>query len=286
MTRISDWSVIIVAGGGGQRLGGVDKAGLVLDGRSSLDWILDSLPPAAPVIVSGPERPTSRAVVFRPESPPGGGPVAGIGAALQAVSTPRVVIMGADMPWSGSLFPGLLARFGSAGADAVITVDSDGRQQPLLSAWDAPALRRLLAELGDPRDRPMRELVERTKCSTWDLDPRQSTFLADIDTPADLEAAHEHASAHRLKTSHSTNDEQGARAMDEWIEAVRRELGLDTSVDVDGVLDVARVAAHNVARPAAPVTTYLLGVAVAGGADFEQARAVISDLADHWPSSE
>jgi len=74
--------------------------------------------------------------------------------------------------------------------------------------------------------------------------------------------------------------------MDEWIDAVRLELGLDDPVDVDAILDVARVAAHNVARPAAPVTTYLLGVAVARGADLEQAQALISNLADRWPSAE
>lgn len=74
--------------------------------------------------------------------------------------------------------------------------------------------------------------------------------------------------------------------MDEWIDAVRLELGLDDPVDVDVILDVARVAAHNVARPAAPVTTYLLGVAVARGADLEQAQALISNLADRWPSAE
>ena len=74
--------------------------------------------------------------------------------------------------------------------------------------------------------------------------------------------------------------------MDEWIDAVRLELGLDDPVDVDVILDVARVAAHNVARPAAPVTTYLLGVAVARGADLGQAQALISGLADRWPSAE
>jgi len=74
--------------------------------------------------------------------------------------------------------------------------------------------------------------------------------------------------------------------MDEWIDAVRLELGLDDPVDVDVILDVARVAAHNVARPAAPVTTYLLGVAVARGADLGQAQALISTLADRWPASE
>jgi hypothetical protein len=47
---------------------------------------------------------------------------------------------------------------------------------------------------------------------------------------------------------------------------------------------VARDAAHGVARPAAPLTTYLLGVAVAGGADPEEAARTISELAREWPT--
>jgi hypothetical protein len=75
-------------------------------------------------------------------------------------------------------------------------------------------------------------------------------------------------------------------AMDEWIEAVRRELGIGTVVDVDAILDVARVAAHSVARPAAPVTTFLLGIAVGGGADPADAAARIDALAAGWTASD
>lgn len=74
--------------------------------------------------------------------------------------------------------------------------------------------------------------------------------------------------------------------MDQWIDAVRAELGISTPVDIDAILDVARVAAHSVARPAAPVTTYLLGIAVAGGADLEDARRRIEALAEDWPVAE
>jgi len=47
-----------------------------------------------------------------------------------------------------------------------------------------------------------------------------------------------------------------------WVSAVESELGLPAaSIDVTEVLDLARDAAHHVARPAAPVTTYLVGYA-------------------------
>ncbi len=70
--------------------------------------------------------------------------------------------------------------------------------------------------------------------------------------------------------------------MDEWIAAVQRELGLAVPVDVDLILDAARVAAHNVDRPAAPVTTFLLGAAAAGGADLADATRRIEALAVGW----
>jgi hypothetical protein len=58
--------------------------------------------------------------------------------------------------------------------------------------------------------------------------------------------------------------------LDSWVEALEVELGLPPgTVDVGAVLDLARDAAHAVARPAAPVTTYAVGfaagLAAAGG---------------------
>ena len=58
-------------------------------------------------------------------------------------------------------------------------------------------------------------------------------------------------------------------ALDEWTAAACRALDIDT-VDVGDrsvVLDLARDVAHGVLRPAAPLTAYLLGVAVGRGAD-------------------
>ncbi|WP_402466421.1 DUF6457 domain-containing protein [Isoptericola aurantiacus] len=47
-----------------------------------------------------------------------------------------------------------------------------------------------------------------------------------------------------------------------WVEAVEADLGLPAgSVDLTEILDLARDAAHHVARPAAPVTAYLVGYA-------------------------
>jgi len=73
--------------------------------------------------------------------------------------------------------------------------------------------------------------------------------------------------------------------MQAWIDAVCAELNLPSDVKIDLILDVARVAAHNVERPAAPVTTFLLGILVGRGMDVSEAAAKIQDLAAIWPKS-
>src|SRR3546814_8894991 len=63
-------------------------------------------------------------------------------------------------------------------------------------------------------------------------------------------------------------------------------LDIETELDEALVLDLARAAAHNVVRPAAPLTTYLLGYAAgvkgASVEEIEQLAARAQTLADHW----
>jgi len=73
--------------------------------------------------------------------------------------------------------------------------------------------------------------------------------------------------------------------MNDWIAAVQIELGVDVSFDTDAILDAARDAAHAVERKAAPVTTYLMGVAVAHGANPADVAVKIEKLAKSWPSA-
>ena len=58
---------------------------------------------------------------------------------------------------------------------------------------------------------------------------------------------------------------------------------MSPDVDVDTVLDIAKDAAHQVQRPAAPVTTYLVGLAVASGMTVEEAADKVHELAQSWP---
>ena len=65
-----------------------------------------------------------------------------------------------------------------------------------------------------------------------------------------------------------------------------RELGLDpAALDAKLVLDLARDVAHGVARPAAPLTAYLLGVAVGQGRPLAGSAARISELAAQWAAA-
>ncbi len=72
--------------------------------------------------------------------------------------------------------------------------------------------------------------------------------------------------------------------LDEWVEAACAELSLDPAVvDQRAVLDLARQVAHQVDRPAAPVTAFLLGIAVGSGQQLGPTVRQLADLADRWP---
>ena len=71
--------------------------------------------------------------------------------------------------------------------------------------------------------------------------------------------------------------------LDRWAEAAAAEFGLQSAdVRTELVLDVARDVAHQVLRPGAPVTAYLMGIAVGRGADPAEAAQRISALALSW----
>jgi hypothetical protein len=74
--------------------------------------------------------------------------------------------------------------------------------------------------------------------------------------------------------------------LEQWTAAVCAGLGLETldpgAADTKAVLDLARDVAHGVARPAAPLTAYLVGVAVGRGLALPDAAARVQALAAGW----
>ncbi|MCW2830922.1 MAG: hypothetical protein JWP31_1614 [Aeromicrobium sp.] len=65
--------------------------------------------------------------------------------------------------------------------------------------------------------------------------------------------------------------------LDDWVVTVAAALGVDPQgIDVAEVLDLAAVAAHSVIRPAAPLTTFIAGLAAgrAGGSRADIRAAI------------
>lgn len=76
----------------------------------------------------------------------------------------------------------------------------------------------------------------------------------------------------------------------DWIDELMDALDVEVEVDEALILDVARQAAHRVQRPAAPISTFLLGyaAALAGGSPeaTESLAGRALDLANRWEGEE
>ena len=152
------YDAIVLAGGTGSRLGGVDKAAVEIAGRSLLDRSLDIVT-APSVVVVGDPRPTRHPVRWVREQPAGGGPAAAVAAALSHVRADAVVVLACDMPLVRPATPGrLVAALGEAAAAALL-VDAHGNRQPLAAAYRTEALRAAVRAVGDPAGCSMRRLV-------------------------------------------------------------------------------------------------------------------------------
>ncbi|MGY5123299.1 NTP transferase domain-containing protein [Streptomyces nigrescens] len=276
MNDLTDHDAIVLAGGAARRLGGADKPALSVGGRPLLDRVLAACPPAATTVVVGPARPATRAVVHTLEDPPGGGPLAALDAGLRHTTAPTVLVLSADLPFltaatvrsllaaatrtAGAAGPGEL----SAPRDGAMLRDASGRDQPLVAVYRAEPLRRELARLraahGGLAGLPLRALLAELLLERVP-DAPSSTASFDCDTWEDISAARARIREH-------------GNVLDEWITAVKAELGIELDVDTAALLDLARDAAHGVARPAAPLTTFLIGYA-AGRQDRD-----VKELAD------
>ncbi len=78
--------------------------------------------------------------------------------------------------------------------------------------------------------------------------------------------------------------------LDDWTQRVIGALGLDPQLDRDLILDLTREVAHGVARPAAPLTAFLVGLAAgqAGGSpeDVRRTAEQVSAMAQQYASPE
>lgn len=272
----ADYDAIVLAGGAARRLGGADKPGVSVGGRTLLDRVLTASRGAGRTIVVGGRRPTARPVTWTLEAPPGGGPLAALHAGLRRSGAPTVVVLSADLPFlDEGTVRRLLDALEDGGREGALLVDADGRDQPLVAAYRAEPLHRELALLATEHG-GLTGLPVRLLTGELDLDRVSARPLAayDCDTWEDIVTARARIREH-------------GNVLDEWITAVKDELGIDLEVDTGLLLDLARDAAHGVARPAAPLTTFLVGYAAArAGGDGAQAVAEAAHkaaaLAERW----
>ncbi|MFC5219184.1 NTP transferase domain-containing protein [Streptomyces coerulescens] len=261
------YDAVVLAGGAARRLGGVDKPGVSVGGRPLLDRVLAACADArTTVVVAGP-RPTARPVTWAREDPPGGGPLAALGAGLRHTSAESVVVLSADLPFlDEATVLRLLAALRDGDADGALLTDADGRDQPLVAAYRASALRRELDALAEQHD------------GLTGLPLRRLTGALDLTRVPDPVASFDCDTWDDIATARARIREHG-HVLDEWISAVKDELGIDLDVDIKVLLDLARDAAHGVARPAAPLTTFLVGYAAAQAKGGEGGPEAVAEAA-------
>ncbi len=269
---MSTLSAIILTGGRSRRFGS-DKSHALIGKKTLVEELLTSLSQDMDIVVVGPTiENASRPLKYTQEDPRGGGPVAAISAGLDFVQSDFVAIIATDMPFAGQII-GSLGRATPFDQDALIPLDARGVRQPLCAIYRAASLRKALTTLGNVENQSMRNLAQLLDVKEVLLSPELERILIDIDTPSDLERA----------ITLKAGNQKGVNAMDKWIDAVQKELGINVKVDQESILNLARDAAHTIERKAAPITTFLLGIAVAGGADPKEAARQIELLAGNWP---
>ena len=116
------------------------------------------------------------------ESPPGGGPAAGLLAGLAALPSgpaPWVLVLACDLVHPEQAVPALRAGAIPADRDGACLVDADGHQQWLAGCYRREALDAAAARAGDPQGLALGALL-----GALDLQelPAAGPAVADIDT--------------------------------------------------------------------------------------------------------
>lgn len=270
--RAAPFDVLVLAGGRGSRLGGIDKAALQLAGERLVDRVVRAsrIAGAARVIVIGPDSAGTDADAVLREEPEYAGPLAGIAAGIAEVTAPWVWVLACDLEYPervctvlgrDHLQASIQARE-PAEADGTLLVDGSGRAQWLAANYRSAALASACAELGEKvANAPVRNAFTGLHLRELHV---PNALAADIDTPQSLEEARLRAATHdAAERTQAMAVHLPPEALDEWLIEAAEELGLrpeDVSISV--VLDVAKHVAHGVARPAAPLSTFLLGLAL------------------------
>ena len=181
---------VVLAGGSASRMGGADKPGLTIAGRTLLEHVVATVrehAPHAPVTVVGPRRDRPRAHYVR-EVPPGGGPVPALRTGLAHVRAPWFLLLAADLPYLRSHHLAALAAAtendGITEATGAVSVDASGHPQWLTGLWNTATVR---AALADYPGRSLHKLLRPLAPAHVPLGAGPGDF--DVDTPEDLARA-------------------------------------------------------------------------------------------------
>ena len=260
---------VILAGGRASRLGGTDKPALRLGARTLLEESVAAARSAAAgrIVVAGPDRGVPGTLAVR-EQPAFGGPVAALATALPQLEREWLLLLAADLPRATEAVAVLLGAGPPAG-DGAVLVDAAGRSQWLAGLYRTGAVREAIEALGDRvHGAALHRLLSGLRLARI-RDPHGVAF--DVDTWQDVEYARTLAEGDLMQ--HDSSRRTPPEELDAWVSALAAELGLDAEVPTALLLDLARDVAHGVARPAAPVTTFLVGLAAARtGANPEAVR--------------
>lgn len=183
-------TAVILAGGGGTRLGGVDKALLVWRGRPFIEHSIERLrPQVAAVIVNSDRADAYRALqmpVVGDAWPQRRGPLAGVLAALGASTTPFTLVVPCDCPLpSLQLAQRLHDALHAEQADLAYAVT--GADEHYLFALLRTTLRESLrAHLAEPGNGAVRRWYAGLRCARVRFDDQPECFI-NINSPADFD---------------------------------------------------------------------------------------------------
>jgi molybdopterin-guanine dinucleotide biosynthesis protein A len=185
----SRFGCVVLAGGKGSRLGGVDKARLTLGGRTYLERIASQLEGFEERLLSGGDSGLAATVGFRhvPDSVPGLGPLGGLRDALSAASSDVLLVVPCDLPYFRGDVADALVRAWRDGDDALVLSDADGRLQPLCGLYALRCLPVLEARLARG-ERRAESLAEALHARVLPLPEamRSEPVLHNVNRPEDL----------------------------------------------------------------------------------------------------
>ena len=188
------WTGAILAGGRSRRLGGLNKAGLILrpGGASILDRLLARLRGLVDhtvIVAADPERFAAAGVRVVADVVPDGGALGALYTAVHSAETERTLVVACDMPFVSEP---LLAHLIGIGKDVDIAIPRTERgYEPLCATYSrrsAPELRRLLDagrfRLGDVARIPGLTIREVGRNELSAFGPEEVLFF-NLNTPDD-----------------------------------------------------------------------------------------------------